>query len=267
MLQCDTFRTVLKVQARGDRRGPGGASEQRRVNKGVEVLNWIDALPTDARNAVLAQMQTMRAPAGALLYERYAPVRGLYRIVSGKVRLFSLSPDGREFLYKVYAAPENFGDLAAVDGEPYPLSAEAVTDCELLFLSRPQLTRLRETYPQVETALVDFFARIARGTVLFIEEASIFPLSARIASRLSFLASSAKARGESMTELKIAQKDIGVMVGASRQAVNKVLAEFQALGLVETRYGSIRIADRKGLLQQSLRFAAREDAKAPEKET
>ncbi|WP_165793550.1 Crp/Fnr family transcriptional regulator [Hyphococcus luteus] len=226
------------------------------MSNGAEVLSWIDALPPDVRAAVLGKMQGQRVPAGAVIMERYAPVRGLYRIVKGKVRLFSLSPDGREFLYKVYAPPENLGDLAAIDGEPYPLSAEALTDCELLFLSRKDLTELRRTYPQIETALLEFFVKVARSSLLFIEEASIFPLSARIASRLSFLASSAKARGEPMTELKVAQKDIGVMVGASRQAVNKVLADFQSLGLIETQYGAVRILDREGLMQQSLRFSS-----------
>jgi hypothetical protein len=45
------------------------------------------------------------------------------------------------------------------------------------------------------------------------------------------------------------------MVGASRQAVNKVLAEFQSKGLIETHYGGISIKDRKGLHQRSLRFS------------
>ncbi len=234
------------------------------MSKGVEVLNWIDALPAEVRDEVLNEMQSMRAPAGVLLYERYAPARGLYRLTKGQVRVFSLSPDGKELLFKIYSPLENFGDLAVIDGEPYPLSAETLTDCELLFLSRSKLTRLRKAHPEIETALLDFFVKISRSSLLFMEEVTMFPLPARIASRLSFLASSAKARGEPMSDLKIAQKDIGVMVGASRQAVNKVLAEFQTLGLVETRYGSIRITDAEGLKRQSLRYSSAPSSPEPD---
>ncbi len=235
------------------------------MNTGAEVLNWIDALPADIRAAVLGQMQSLRVPARFMLMERYAPVRGLYRIVKGKVRLFSLATDGRELLYKVYGPSENFGDLAAIDGKPYPVSAESLTECELLFLSRKKLIELREAHPQMETVLLDYFVRVARSSLLFIEEISIFPLAARIASRLSFMASSAEAKGETVTELKVAQKDIAIMVGASRQAVNKVLAEFQSLGLIQTHYGALRILDRDGLLLQSRRFMhpPAEDAAAP----
>lgn len=231
------------------------------MSDGAEVLNWIDALTAPTKEAVLGHMKPVRARAGSLLYERYSEAKGLYLINSGNIRLFSLAPDGRELTYKIYGPNESFGDVAAIDGYPYPLSADAMTDCDLLFLSRSNLTALRERYPTIETALLNLTARIARTSIMFIEEATLFPLNARIASRLSFLAASAKARGESVAELKVAQKDIGVMVGASRQAVNKVLSEFQALELIETSYGSVRIKDRKGLLYQSMRFAPPEFTK------
>lgn len=228
------------------------------MSDGAEILTWIDALSAPIKETVLDHMKPVRARAGSLLYERHSESKGLYLISSGNIRLFSLAPDGRELTYKIYGPNESFGDVAAIDGNPYPLSADAMTDCNLSFLSRANLTALRERFPAIETALLNLTVRIARTSVMFIEEATLFPLNARIASRLSFLASSASARGESVAELKIAQKDIGVMVGASRQAVNKVLSEFQALDLIETSYGSVRIKDRKGLLDQSMRFSSPE---------
>lgn len=224
--------------------------------KGAEVLNWIDALPDELRDVVLSQMKPMRLKAGALIYERFSPAKGLYRIISGTVRLFSLAPDGRELIYKIYGSSESFGDLSAIDGGPYTLSAEATTDCELLFLSRNQLNDLRGKHPSLETVLLIFVSKIARTALMSIEVATIFPLPARIAARLTFLAASAKGRGERVTELKIAQKDLAVMVGASRQAVNKVLAEFQSLRLVETHYGALRILDLEGLRRQTMRVSS-----------
>ena len=56
--------------------------------KGAEVLNWIDALPDELRQVVMSKMKPMRVNEGALIYERFSPAKGLYRIVSGTVRLF-----------------------------------------------------------------------------------------------------------------------------------------------------------------------------------
>lgn len=217
-------------------------------------MNWIDALPDPIRGEVMSAMKPVRTPAGTMVYERYAPVKGLYRITTGKIRLYTVAPDGREMTYKIYGPDESFGDLAAVDGRPYPLSADAVTDCELLYLPRQKLLQLRKSHPEVETALLEFAVHVARMTLGIAEEATMYPLQARIASRLAFLSANAAARGESLSELKIRQKEIAIMVGASRQAVNKVLAEFQSKGLIETHYGAIQIKDRKGLHQQSRQF-------------
>ena len=226
---------------------------------GAEVLNWIDALPNDVRQKVVSRMTPLRVKEGASLYERSNPSKGSYSIISGSVRLFTLAPDGRELIYKVCDPGESFGDLAAIDGEPYAVSAEALTDCELRFLPRKQLLELRKQHPALETTLLNFAAKLARASIMSIEVATIYPLPARIASRLAFLAASARARGEGVTALKIAQKDLGVMVGASRQAVNKVLAEFQSKGLVQTHYGSLTILDINGLRRQAMRFSSSVD--------
>ena len=224
--------------------------------KGAETLNWIDALPDELRAAVMSQMKTVRVREGALICERFTPAKGLFRVVSGTVRLFSLAPDGREMIYKLNGAGESFGDIAAIDGGPYAVSTEAVTDCELLFLSRSQLNELRKKYPELETALLGFVARIARTSIMSLEVATIFPLHARVASRLVFLAANENTGSGQTIELKIAQKDLSIMVGASRQAVNKVLVEFQSMSLIETRYGSLCITDLDGLRRQTMRFSS-----------
>lgn len=224
--------------------------------KGAENLNWIDALPDEMRDDVVSQMKPLRVKEGALICERFSPVKGIFRIVSGSVRMFSLAPDGRELIYKYNGPGESFGDLATIDGGPYTVSSEAVTDCELLFLARSQLNDLRQKYPALETVLLGYVAKIARTSIMSLEVATIFPLQARVASRLAFLAAGERARGSSVMELKIAQKDLGVMVGASRQAVNKILSEFQSMGLVETHYGSLRITDIDGLRRQTMRFSS-----------
>lgn len=218
---------------------------------GAEVLNWIDDLSDDIRKVVLGEMKSVRAPANTVLFERHSPAKGLYRIVHGAVRLYSMTPEGREFVFKVYGRSESFGDAAAIDGRDYPLTAETLCESDLQFLSREQLLRLRCNYHAIESALVRFFVRIARSSVVFAEETAIQPLRVRVASRLSFLLISAQARGNQPVDLQISQKELAVMVGASRQATNRALTGLQSQGILETRYGSVRILDAYSLRQMA----------------
>ena len=215
--------------------------------KGAELLNWIDDLPLNVRDAVLAEMKGVKAPDKTLLFERHTPSKGLYRIISGQVRSFTLTAEGRELVYKIYSPPENFGELAAIDGGPHPTFAETIGACELLFLSSEALTRLRAKHLVIETALLRCVAQMARSSLYFVEDIATSTLKARVAARLAFIYAGAKARGEDPREVKISQKDIASMVGSSRQSINKALTELQELGLIETRYSAIRILNPRGL--------------------
>ncbi len=176
-----------------------------------------------------------------MLYERHSSPKYIYRIIEGRVRFFFLTEGGREMLLKIFAPPETLGDIAGVDGQPYPAFAETDTDCEFQLLTIEKFRALRNRYPAIDAALLDIMTAGTRILLRMIEEATVFSLQARIAARLCRLVASAEARGESISELKIPQKEIGLMVGASRQAVNKVLADLQKSDVVKTQYGAIEI--------------------------
>ena len=204
-------------------------------------------LPSDLQSVVIAEMTPMKLPAGAFLYERGAPASGVFRVMKGSVRLFFLTPNGRELVLKLFHPPESVGEVASMDGQRHELFAEAHTDCELLFLPHDKLHMLREKYPAINAILVDVMTRIARSALNFIEEIAVFPLEARVAARICWLVASADARGESVGELRIQQKELGLMVGASRQAVNKALSDLQKMGVLKTSYGAVVITDIEGL--------------------
>lgn len=211
--------------------------------QGAEVLDWIGALPPELRAAVLAETKPLSLPAGAFLYQRGEPAKGVFRIEKGRVRLFFLTPGGRELVLKVFFSPESVGEIAAVDGRKHELFAEAHTDCELQFLPFDNLKSLRKKYPAIDSELLYVMTRVARNALNFTEEIAVFTLEARVASRLAWLAASAEARGDSVDRLKIPQKELGLMVGASRQAINKALSDLQKQGVLKTSYGAVTIVD------------------------
>ena len=226
-----------------NRMSPKGRFEGVAVTQGAEILDWIGSLPQELRDEVISQCSEVSLPVGRMLYQRSEPPSGLYRIIEGRVRLFFLTECGRELLLKVFQPDESIGDLAAVDGQPYPIFTETQTECRFHFLSREKLDALRKRHPEIETALLNYMTRALRTTLRFLEEVTVYPLKSRIASRMTWLVDSANARGEAVDELKIPQTEIALMVGASRQAVNKVLSDLQQQGVVKTGYGAVEIRD------------------------
>ena len=209
--------------------------------RGAELLDWIGNLPDDAYSAVCQSMRQILVPPNFLLQHRGEMPTGLYRVVSGRVRIYYLTECGREVLFKICTRNESFGDLSAADGDPYQLYAQTLTDCELQFLSRSSLTQLRSKFPAIESGLLDYSLRLSRTLIEFVAEATAFSLRSRVMSRLSWLAAAERLKGQNSGTISISQQEFCLMVGASRQAVNRVITELQSVGALRTRYGRIEI--------------------------
>lgn len=203
--------------------------------------DWIGALPEKARDAVLAGCVRVELPAGAMLYQRDATPNGTYRLTSGRARMFFLSPAGRERIVKISEPTETIGDLAMIDGKPRTLFSETITPCVFDFLPRDKFLNLRRAYPEIEPVLVAYLAFSLRQTLQFIEELTIHELPGRVALRIHWLAAGAAAEKGLPVEIPVAQADLALMVGASRQSINKVLGDLETFGAIEARYGTIAV--------------------------
>src|SRR5215470_7527643 len=69
------------------------------------------------------------------LFAEGDPCTGLYLVAAGKIRIFKLSPSGREQVLAIEGAGSSFAELPVFDGGNYPAAA-AVEDTEVLFVSR-----------------------------------------------------------------------------------------------------------------------------------
>src|SRR5215472_2272155 len=73
---------------------------------------------------------------GTLLFSEGDPCVGLFLVATGKIRIFKLSPTGREQVLAVEGPGSSFAELPVFDGGNYPASASALEDAEVLFISR-----------------------------------------------------------------------------------------------------------------------------------
>lgn len=223
--------------------------------------DWVGSLPEPARKAVLDATVRMSMPAGRMIYERDTPPAGIYRVVRGQVRIFFLTGSGRLGTIRFYKPTDTVGDLAAIDGQPRILFAETTTDCEFQFLPLDRMKALRAAYPEIDATLVKYLAHSLRQALLFIEALTNYPIPARVAMRLDWLAREDAPGVVKDIDIAISQADLAQMVGASRQATNKILGDLQKCGALEIRYGALRVLDLEKLneFMRQAQEAASED--------
>ena len=209
----------------------------------TESRSWLQNVTPETRQALSKAERKMTLSRGQTLYERKAEPTGIFLIMDGHVRLTFQSRSGAHHLLKIGAPGGVVGDLACVDGHPYPVFNEAMTPCILEFISRKSFETLRAKFPDINAALLEHFSRLSRTLINIMEVTFLGDINARVASRIAFLA-----REYGSHKLTLSQTDLGLMVGLSRQATNAALKHLSDLKLVDTNYGKINILDFEALV-------------------
>jgi CRP/FNR family cyclic AMP-dependent transcriptional regulator len=176
-------------------------------------------------------------PQGSIIFRQGDPGDCLIGILRGRVRIFNISAENREVLLNILDSGALFGEIALLDDRPRTANASAMDDCELLTMHRQHFMPLLEEDPQLAIHMLGLLCERVRWTSSIIEDTAFLNLPARFAKRLLALANS---HGEKLPNgggirinLRLSQRQIGAMVNASREAVNKQIKIWRADGLLE----------------------------------
>ncbi|SIQ60132.1 Crp/Fnr family transcriptional regulator [Marinobacterium stanieri] len=211
--------------------------------------NWLLLLPETVQKDVKARMVRRHFADGEAIYRYGEQGTTQYQVVSGAVRVRSLSDNGKEVTYVIYGPGECIGYLSAIDGDVRPQDAVAMGDVELGCLTLNHFEQLRERYRDIDRAMTLHLSRRMRELFKSYEVGKFFGLDRRLAHQIDFLLEVAEhaTNGEGCNELELTQELLASSVSASRQAINKILKAWADAGVVEYSYGRIRILDRAAL--------------------
>jgi CRP-like cAMP-binding protein len=190
-------------------------------------------------------MTRVLLPRGQSVFQEGEPGDRLYVIGSGKVKLGRRSNDGRENLLSILGPAEMFGELSLFDPGPRTATATAVADAVLFELSHNELIGWLEKYPAVAKHLLEALARRLRRTNEALADLVFADVPGRVAKALLDLSTRF---GQPVEDgLRVAhdltQEELAQLVGASRETVNKALADFASRGWVRREGRAIVLLD------------------------
>ncbi|MCW1249674.1 Crp/Fnr family transcriptional regulator [Acaricomes phytoseiuli] len=177
----------------------------------------------------------------------------LYFIVSGKVKLGRTAPDGRESLLAILGPGELFGEMALFDPSPRTATATAVSETRLAALRNESLRALLQSRPEVSAQLLQALARRLRRTNDSLSDLVFSDVPGRVAKALIDLSErfGRPAIDGILVAHELTQEELAQLVGASRETVNKALAEFVQRGWLRLEARAVVILDVNRLRQRS----------------
>lgn len=203
------------------------------------------ALDDAAATALRVSMETVRLPKGATLFSEGDEGTNLYVIVEGKLKLGTSSGDGRENLLSILGPGEMFGELSLFDAGPRTSTATAVTDVRLLSLGHNQVIPWITAHPQVALHLLERLAQRLRRTNEVVGDLVFSDVPGRVAKALLDLGERfGKATDEGLyVHHDLTQEELAQLVGASRETVNKALADFAGRNWIRLDGRAVLIID------------------------
>jgi CRP/FNR family cyclic AMP-dependent transcriptional regulator len=206
-------------------------------------------LAPDIRHQIADFTHVVRYDARRTIFHKDDAGESMMAVVRGRVKVSCSSEDGRELVFSILKAGDIVGEIALLDGEPRTADAIALEDCDLLVLERRHFLPFLLAHPDVSLDLLKLLCKRLRSTSEQFEDCLFLEPQMQLARCLMRLSDAFGKRVDQgiLIDLKLSQRQLGGLIGRSRESVNRQLQQFQQSGVITMEEGYITISDEPSL--------------------
>lgn len=224
--------------------------QQKLLEKHLALLRSIplfEGLDEQELNEVGALAEIRLYAPRSVVVAQGEPALALFAIVRGRLKVVSCGPDGRDTVLGIMGEGEVFGEVALIDGGSRSATCIAIEPCDLLVLERSLFLKLLDESPAIAVKLLYVLAQRLRRLSQRSEDAAFLDVPSRLARSLLDLATRFGQQGRPATgvliTLKLSQQELGDLIGATRESINKHLSDWSKQGIVKLEDGRMTISD------------------------
>jgi CRP-like cAMP-binding protein len=192
------------------------------------------AMTPEELETVLTMAVEHRYRRGQTIFQKDDAGTAMMAVLTGRVRISTISADGKEVTLNVISPGEVFGEIALLDGKPRSADATAIEESCILVLERRDFLPFVLNNQDLTARLLAILCERLRKTSVALEDIALFDLPIRLARVLLKLGDDYGRPTEAglRIDLKLSQKDLSNLVAATRESINKQLRIWREAGLV-----------------------------------
>ncbi len=188
-------------------------------------------------------------PKGAVLFVEGQAPRGVFILCAGRVKLSTTSADGKTLIVRISQPGEILGLPGTVTGKPYELTAEVIEPTQANFISRADFLNFLREHGEVSLRVAQQLGETYHAAIA---EMRSIGLSHSAGEKLArFLLDWCVSHGEGSPEIRatltLTHEEIAQMIGASRETVTRLFADFKKKELVQIKGSTLVVRNKAGL--------------------
>jgi len=164
---------------------------------------------------------------------------GFYQLLSGRIKIYKLSPEGKEQILQFIRPGETFGEVVVFSGKAFPAHAEAVLPSHVLLFPRKAFIETIRRNPDLALAMLGILSERLRYFTVQVENLSLKEVPSRLASYFLFL--SREGDGKETITLDISKGQLANLLGTVPETFSRILRRMVDHGIIEVRGRQIHL--------------------------
>jgi len=182
---------------------------------------------------------------GQTVFSEGDEANGFYVLLSGRIKIFKLSPEGTEQILHIFESGEPFGEAAVFAGETFPAYAETLEESEVIFFPRKAFMELIKRDPSLTMNMLAILSLRLKHFTRLVEDLSLKEVPQRLAVYLLYLSESKNEPNN--VELEILKGQLASLLGTIPETLSRILNKMASQGLIQVQGRKIKLLDRKAL--------------------
>lgn len=194
------------------------------------------------------RMRKVSYPAKSEIVRQGDPGGDLYLVKQGHLKVMSQSREGRDVVLAVMGPGEVFGEVTLLDGAPRSATVTALEPVDLLLLERRDCLDFLRANPEISVRIIQVLAQRVRHLSQRSEDVALLDVSCRLARAVLQLRQRFSSSEEpGLLTVKLSQQELGDLIGATRESVNKRLRSWEQAGVIRQVGGYLHLVDEQAL--------------------
>jgi len=203
---------------------------------------YFDELPEPLLSNIASHTQLREYERGDVLFWADDPAVGLHIIKSGSVKLYRVSPQGRQYIISVLSEGATCNEVPAFDGGTNPVNVEALETSQVWVVEAAVLRDLVKSNPEFALKILNKFGQNLRSLVHRLSEMAFYQVTNRLARLITEMPAE-EARPH------WTQEQLAARLGTVREVVARSLRELEKSGAIRIKDRRIQITDHEVLQQ------------------